>query len=398
MTSAPDPIAAFYESHPYPPPPTDQLDSVEPLDETGRRVDHHLIWPRRPLPERPTILVAGCGTAQAARHAMRSPFADVVGIDVSAASLASTRELADRHELRNLELHQLPIEEAASLGRSFDHVVCTGVLHHLADPVAGLSALRSATATGGAITLMVYARLGRVGVEFLQEYCRLVGVEPTAAGLDDLVDVLRELPLGHPLRPLLEGSADFHDDRAIVDALLNPRERSYSVPEVYELLGTAGLRFGRWHRQAPYLPDCGSIAETPHSARLSELPAAEQHAALELFRGTITRHTVVAFRDDEPDDQTLDFDSPDALHWIPVRTPTTIVVEERLPDGASAVLNRAHTSTDLVMFVDGAERVLLDRIDGHRPVADLGPGAADFVERLWSHDLVVVDATGGHRG
>ena len=221
---SPDPIQTFYESHPYPPAP-DALDAEGSYDEFRRRLDHHLSWPREPFRDDHAILVAGCGTSQAARYALRFPDASVVGIDVSAASLDATRSLAERHGITNLEVHQLPIEDVADLGRTFDQIVCTGVLHHLADPRAGLVALRSVTAPGGVLGLMVYARYGRVGVGLLQEYCRRLGVSPTAQELDDLVATIREIPMHHPIRPLLTGSADFHDDRAIVDALLNPRER-----------------------------------------------------------------------------------------------------------------------------------------------------------------------------
>lgn len=40
-----------------------------------------------------------------------------------------------------LELHELGVEDSAELGKQFDHIVCTGVTHHLADPDAGLAAL-----------------------------------------------------------------------------------------------------------------------------------------------------------------------------------------------------------------------------------------------------------------
>ena len=389
----PDPIRAFYESHPYPP-PLDELD--EASGEQRRRADHHLMWPRVAFRGDRSILVAGCGTSQAARYASRFPDATVVGIDVSEASLDSTRRLADRYELRNLEVRDLPIEEAGDLGRSFDQIVCTGVIHHLADPAAGLAALRSVTAPGGALMLMVYARYGRIGVSLLQDYCRRLGVTPTGSELEDLVATMREIPMGHPIRPVLANSADFHDDQAIVDALLNPRERNYTVPELFDLLNDAGFRFGRWVRQAEYHADCGAIAETPHAARILELPPDEQYAAVELFRGTIARHSLVAHRDDGASDSRLDFSDPEALGFVPVPLPTVIALDERLPDdAAAALLNRAHSSTDLVMFVDRAERALFDRIDGHRTIGDLGPDAAAFVERLWRHDLVVVDASGG---
>jgi hypothetical protein len=56
----------------------------------------------------------------------------------------------------------------------------------------------------------------------------------------------------------------------------NPRERAYDVAELFALLDGAGLRFGRWERQAPYLPDCGSISETPHARRIATFPDLEQ--------------------------------------------------------------------------------------------------------------------------
>jgi len=55
----------------------------------------------------------------------------VVGIDVSASSIESTERLKRMYGLDNLELRQFPVERAADLGRSFEHIVCTGVLHHL---------------------------------------------------------------------------------------------------------------------------------------------------------------------------------------------------------------------------------------------------------------------------
>ncbi len=79
---------------------------------------------------------------QAAHYAVRWPRARVVGIDLSATSIAHSRELQRKYGLENLELRQLPIERAGELGESFDYVVCTGVLHHLSDPDAGLRALR----------------------------------------------------------------------------------------------------------------------------------------------------------------------------------------------------------------------------------------------------------------
>ncbi len=388
----PDEIATFYDAHPYPPP----LDGLERYQrgwtEERGRVEHHRIWPNRRFLADHEILIAGCGTSQAAKWAARYPRARVVGIDVSATSIERTRRLAERHDLRNLELHHLPIEEVERLGRAFDQIVCTGVLHHLAEPEAGLLALRRVLAAGGALDAMVYARYGRTGVYMLQEYCRLLGVRPDPGEIDDLVASLRELPLGHPLSHLLRNIPDFADDDALADALLNPRDRAFSVPEVFALLDAAGLRFGRWTRQAPYLPQCGALTELPHGRRIAELPVSDQYAALELFRGIMVRHSFIASRGDEPATD-LRFDDNSARTYVPVRTTTSIAVEDRLPDGvAAALLNRAHTFTDLVLFATPEQKQIWELIDGHRAIAEISDDVA-FFERLWWHDLIVIDAS-----
>ena len=253
MTHTPDgdEVASFYERHPYPPPVAD-LDAYRRTWTDERRREETLrVWPDGSVGDDRTILVAGCGTAQAAKYAVRYPRAHVVGIDVSERSLAETRRLVDHYGLTNVELHRLPIEQVERLGRQFDQVVSTGVLHHLADPDAGLTSLASVIGPRGALEAMVYAPYGRTGVAMMQEYCRLLGVEPTSSDVAELVDALRELPLHHPLSHLLRDTPDSADDDALADALLNPRERAYSVPDVMSWLERAGLRFGRWIRQAP---------------------------------------------------------------------------------------------------------------------------------------------------
>ena len=271
MNASPDdPISSFYEEHPYPPPVSDLDAFAARWDDPLRRTsEYHRLFPERPYREDLRILVAGCGTSQAARQALKWPNATVVGIDVSASSLAATEQLRDRYELRNLQLHELPIDDVASLDLPFDLVVCTGVVHHLADPAAGLAALRQTLAPRGALHLMVYGRHGRAGISMLREYCRIMGVEPSEAQLDDLVETLREVPIDHPISRQLRGSPDFRRNDALADALLNPRERTYAVDELMDLLAAAGLRFGRWYRQAPYRSQCGAIATTPHAARLA---------------------------------------------------------------------------------------------------------------------------------
>ena len=397
-----DAVRAFYERHPYPP-PLDDLDRYRArwADPLRRRADFHLFWPREIYRENVSILIAGCGTSQAAKYALRWPRAQVTGIDVSSTSIEKTEKLKRKYRLDNLTLLRLPVERAAELDRSFKHVVCTGVLHHLRDPDAGLRALRQVLDPQGAMHLMVYAPYGRTGIYMLQEYCRTLGIGTSPAEIRDLAASLEALPQHHPIVPLLRNSPDFQTEAGLADALLHPQDRSYSVPELLDFLARNGLQFARWLRQAPYLPHCGALVKSPHHPLLARLPVQEQNSALELFRGTMVRHTATVCRDDYPGEpQPISFDGHEWVKYVPIRLPDTICVEERLPPAAAGVLiNRAHTDTDLYLPIDATEKSLFETIDGRRAIDTIATTeeqrrhAQVLFERLWWYDQVVFDAS-----
>jgi SAM-dependent methyltransferase len=405
-------VRDFYDRYPYPP-PVDDLEKYQKnwQDRERRRADYHLFWPDRPYREDKTILVAGCGTSQAAKHAMRWPLAKVIGIDCSATSVLHTEELKRRYDLKNLEVQQVAIEQVHELGMSFDQIVCTGVLHHLADPDAGLRALRSMLKPEGAMHLMVYAPYGRAGIYMLQEFCRRIGVHAGDEEIRDLIRALAALPPGHPLETLLRQAPDFRSEAALADALLHPQDRAYSVPQLFEFLDKAGLTFGRWIRQAPYSVYCGVMARIPQAVQIASLPLAEQYAAIELFRGTMGRHSVVAYRTDRASRGEVSFLSDTWLDYVPIRVAGTICIQEQLPAGAAAVLiNRTHTYRDLSLPIAPGEKRLFDAIDGVRTIGDIVDRtqssehrrvdfdiARSFFERLWWHDQVVFDASGAAR-
>ncbi|MGA9261584.1 MAG: class I SAM-dependent methyltransferase [Desulfobacterales bacterium] len=402
-------VRAFYDRHPYPPPAGDLAGYRRRWrDEARRRADFHLHWPGKAYRTDLQVLVAGCGTSQAAKHALRQPASRVVGIDVGATSTHHTAALKHKYTLTNLEVHQLPVERVGELGRRFDKIVCTGVLHHLPVPEEGLRALREVLQPDGAMHLMVYATYGRAGVYMLQEYCRRLGVGHTDKEIRDLAVTLTALPYRHPLAHLLGESPDFRHRDALADALLNPQDRAYTVPQLFDLIDGCGLTFGRWVRQAPYLARCGRLAATSHAARLAGLPTREQYAAVELLRGTMVRHNVIVYRSDRPvSGQPIRFDEDGWQHYVPIRLPRTRCVEKRLPPGAAAVLiNQGHTYTDLVLPIDEGQRQLFEGIDGHRTITEIqnditsqgeqSPShelARSFFEQLWCYDQVVFDTT-----
>jgi SAM-dependent methyltransferase len=410
-----DSVCEFYSKHPYPP-PVENLDRARDMyqDENVLRAEYHLLWPHKQYCADLDVLVAGCGTWQAAKYALCHPAARVVGIDVSPTSLEQTERLKQKYNLTNLATRQLPLENAGDLDHRFDLIICTGVLHHLVDPDAGLRALRSILRSEGAFYLMVYAPYGRTGVHMLQEYCRRLGIGTSEQEINDLTAVLKELPEHHPLLSMLRGSRDSLNADALVDALLNPRDRTYSVPQLFDFLERNELTFGRWYWQAPYLPQCGAIATTPHAHKLAALPEREQYTATELWRGLMTNHDVVVYRSDINNDELkVRFDDE---RYVPIRRPWTMCIDEGLPAGAAGVLlNQTHLFDDLYLVIDAPEKRMFEAIDGRRSISEIAdivkekgvsplvrdqgaswrarvkgsPLHRDFFEKLWRYDQVV---------
>jgi len=398
-----DEVRSFYDRYPYPR-PVDSLEQYSRLweDPQRRRSDYHLFWPDIPYREDHSILIAGCGTSQAAKHALRWPEAQVTGIDISATSVQCTEELKRKYNLKNLQVHQLAIEQVGELGMSFDQIVCTGVLHHLPDPDAGLAALHDVLKPDAAMHLMVYAPYGRAGSYMLQEFCRRLGIGATDEGIQDLIAALGALPPGHPVEHILREAPDFRQKGALADALLHPQDRAYSVPQLFEFIEKGKLTFGRWVKQAPYSPLCGVMAQIPQVSQIGHLASEEQYAAIELFRGTMVRHSAIVYRNDRPgENYPISFSGSAWLRYVPIRNSDTVCVQERLPPGAAAVvINSTHSYRDIFLAISPAEKRLFDAVDGSRTIGDIlmrtvsdERMARNFFERLWWHDQVVFDAS-----
>jgi SAM-dependent methyltransferase len=398
-----DPIYEFYTSHPVPPPINDIEGTREVWqDENVHRGEYHLLWPHKEYRADLDVLVAGCGTFQAAKHALCHPESRVVAIDISPASIEYTRELKEKYDLNNLELRQLAIENVSELDRQFDQILCTGVLHHMADPDAGLRALRSVLKPDGAMILMVYGLYGRTGIYMIQEYCRRLGIGTSEEELSDLISVVQQLPNFHPLLEAQGGSRQFHNHPMTADALLNPRDRAYSVPQLFDFVESSGLRLTRFCWQAAYLPHCGSIATTPHAERLARLPEHEQYIEMELWRGRMKSHTFVVHHSDANSDELkISFDDERYLRYVPFRLPWTTCFQENLPPGAAgALVNKTHLYPDLFLLIDAKDKQTYEAIDGRRTIGQIvdtvegsGPRAQDFFQKLWWYDQVVFDTT-----
>ena len=364
MADAPavDGVKQQYERWPYPAPIVD-LDAWctgnwEWFDPSHAEP---LLWPEGREGGELQILIAGCGTNQAAVFARNNPRAAVLGIDVSQASLAHQQELKERYQLNNLSLRQLPIEQANQLGQRFDLIVSTGVLHHLRDPDAGLQALAACLQPRGCIGLMLYARYGRIGVELLQQITQELGLQADEEGLAVLQACLQQISPWHPLHSYVAVSPDLASEAGVIDTFLPSRERSYTVHDCLELLRGAGLKFQDWLFRNPYQLETGASQGDPFLERLRALPPRQQWAIAERLKTQNACHFFMGCPA-EREHRAMDLGQPEARSLVP-----SLRLPYAMREGSLVAYGEA---VDL-----GAEATaLIHHIDGQRTVGELCEG------------------------
>ncbi len=356
-------VARQYGEHAYPKPLDDLAEAVAAgkMELTDPSLIAPLIWPEgRPRAEF-DVLVAGCGTQQAALMAFNNPTARVLGVDLSETSLAHQRYLRDKHGLANLQLYQGDLREVGQIGRTFDLIISTGVLHHLADPSQGLRALASVLAPGGAMALMVYGALGRVGVYPLQDAFRRLGLNQSKDSIALVRRTLASLPAHHPVQTYLRAAEELQHDTAIVDTFLHPQDRAYTVPQLLAWVTENGLAFQSWVQNQFYYPDALVEPDTRRMIRL--LPAREQWPIVESLVATMGNHTFILRHPGE--ERLIDFSGEDWPHYRPSFKRESGIAELR-PDGSCRV-----GLMGLRFEMTAAETAVVQRIDGRRSIADI---------------------------
>lgn len=359
MSSDPlaDVVAQQYESWVYPA-PIEDLDAW--LAGNWQWFDpshaHRLMWPDRDYPAGMDILVAGCGTNQAAVIAYTNPTARVVAIDVSASSLDHHRWLQDRYALHNLELHQLPIEDVASLDRDFDLIITTGVLHHMADPAAGMRALAERLRTEGVLAVMLYANYGRIGVHMMQSVFKDLGLQQDEASLAVVRDAIGQLGPLHPLASYLQIAPDLDDAAGVVDTFLHGREQTYTIDACRDMVASAGLAFQDVFLKASYYPPTPSTG--PFYSAVARMPREQQWSIMQRINASNACHYFLACRPERPTESyAIDVTSDDLLGYVP---------SFRKGCGLAAGTLRRHDgwTRDLTPL----QTALVGHVDGHRSI------------------------------
>lgn len=372
-----------YEALPYP--------ARDPADERKRLVTgspgdlaeiRHYLFGGRLEAGRPfRALFAGGGTGDgtimlAQQMATAGLDGEVVYLDLSAAARRIAEARARARGLTNIRFHTGSLLDLAALDlHGFDYVDCCGVLHHLPDPPAGLRSLVGAVRPGGGLGLMVYGSHGRSGVYETQALLRqLVGDAPIPEQVSAAKRLLAALPPTNLLKrnPFVRDHLD-GGEAGLYDLLLHSQDRAYTVPELFDLLESAGLQAAALIEPAAYDP-ATYVSDARLVPLFERLSWPGRCAAAERLAGSLKTHVVYAAAGDARA-RIADPDDPSVIP-VPHRADlAAIAAATARGQTASVTLNGLKLRLDLPRF--GA--AILARADGRGSLQAI----CDDLKRSW---------------
>jgi SAM-dependent methyltransferase len=329
------------------------------------------------------VLVAGGGTGDGTIYLaeqLRATNAEIIHLDLSEASIAIARKRADARRLNNIRWVHDSLLSLPGLGLGeFDYINCSGVLHHLADPNAGLEALLGARKASGALGVMVYGRYGRTGVYQMQSLLRMVSNDAATMGarLDDAKEILGCLPSSNWFQRGQDLYSDHmvFGDAGICDLLLHQQDCAYTVPELYAWfedrhglhLEFTDVGCGR----ASYLPQMVIGLSQPHFiSRVSAKPLREQYAIAELLSGRLDMHSFYATASQVP---VAPYGNPAMIPFFfhePVSGPEISALIHR-NQAAPLVINHSHTGLSSAIDPGKFGKFIMKYIDGKRTFGEI---------------------------
>jgi SAM-dependent methyltransferase len=234
-----DYLKTHYENYNYPEPVQDiekELIEKNIVYYDDPTYNWHKIFPEKPFSkDKISILIAGCGTEQAAIIAKLSPQHEVIGIDLSSNSLKHEQKLIDKHKINNLKLICGDFREI-KFDRKFDLIISTGVIHHLDDPGSALKYFYNNIKDDGAISLMVYGDKSTHATNQLRKFFFKLNFKQNKESIENVKKIYDKISPTHPGVIHSKNSSELQYDSGIVDHILHESEHFYSIKELNELL------------------------------------------------------------------------------------------------------------------------------------------------------------------
>jgi len=380
-----------YDIDPYPrrdPEKEREMIYVTATEYLGK-INHYCYGGERDLRDNCRFLVAGGGTGDAAIYLaeqLRNTESEVVYIDISSASMKVAQSRAEVRGLTNIKwLHGSLIELPNMNLGEFDYINCSGVLHHLEDPLAALKALDKMLKSDGCMGLLLYAKYGRASLYNLQSLMQVInsGVSETQDKIDRAKIMLKSLetvPSQWLLRDKDRWSMELNamgvqenSDTGFYHLFLH-EDHSFTLPQLYQLIGDAGLCLAKLTgfpgHTRKYEPTF-SVNNTEFNEMIDTLTERDRKAAGELINGSILSHTLYVSKQDGV---AADLNNMDNIPYIQYKfaAPEQMFAALQGNPGKSMNVKMGSDEGDMLIVKQGRyTKYLVKHLDGSKSLGEI---------------------------
>ncbi len=185
------------------------------------------------------ILVAGCGTGRHPIQLARTyEHARVLAVDLSLSSLCYAKRKTPPDVADRIEYAQADILKLGAIERSFDMIDSSGVLHHMANPLAAWRILLSLLRPHGFMRVALYSQTGRREISAARAFIAERGYRSTS---EDIRRCRQDL-LDSPLKGVAT-AGDFFSTSECRDLLFHVQEQQLTIPQIKSFVAEHGLTF-----------------------------------------------------------------------------------------------------------------------------------------------------------
>jgi SAM-dependent methyltransferase len=290
-------VAKLYDTYPFPP---DPLSDNPPPGYNWRwnwNTAYSFCTGQKPSRHDIRILDAGCGSGVSTEYLVHlNPLAEVIGIDLSAGTLAVAQERCQRSGVADrVQFKQMSLFDADQIPGEFDFINSVGVLHHTADPIRGIQTLAQKLVPGGIFHIFVYAELGRWEIRLMQEAIALLQGD-RRGDYSNGVKVGRQLFEALPEQNALKKreknrwSMENHRDECFADMYVHPQEIDYNIPTLKNLIEASGLDFVGFSNPMVWQLDRLMGSNPELMERASQLDEWERYRLIEVLDPSTITH------------------------------------------------------------------------------------------------------------
>ena len=192
--------------------------------------------------DQPNVLIAGCGTGQHSLiTASRLKNCHVTAIDLSLSSISYARRKTEELGFKNIDYMQADILDLKLLDKQFDIIESVGVLHHMADPIAGWKVLVDCLKPGGVMRIGLYSAFARSHIQIIRAK---IANNALSSNRNDMLQLRNKMiNQKYPELNTLKTSPDFYCVSTLRDLLFHVQEHQFTIPQITEILKQLGLIF-----------------------------------------------------------------------------------------------------------------------------------------------------------